>query len=125
MNKKVLIIIAQRERTHHHDDQRLLTWALQQGFPVLLDCQSQQASTANSIHYYDQLLHRADFSQCLAETECIIQLGGHLISKRLQQFIGTQVAEKQTPYWLLSETKQWNSARVKLFCWVPTYLTIL
>ncbi len=96
-NKKVLIICGQLKSTSTASE--IALWAEQQGWPLLLDCQSSAKGHPHAIHYYDQLFHSDTFKEQISQAEFIIQFGGQLISKRLTQFIATANAQ----YWLVNE----------------------
>lgn len=117
-DKKVVVIVSQltadNAASTKENTKTIVSWAQQNGFVLLLDCQSSARHDSNkskannntghqsAINYYDQLLHNAEFKAELARCDYIIQFGVRPISKRLSQFI----ADTPTPYWLIDASNE-------------------
>lgn len=70
------------------------------GWPLLADVQSQLRLSEGVISHYDLALHSPRFRDQLAEATVLLQVGGRLISKRLNQFIATHSWQQR---WLLAD----------------------
>jgi len=70
------------------------------GWPLLADVQSQLRLSAGAISHYDLALHSPRFRDQLAEATVLLQVGGRLISKRLNQFISNHPWQQR---WLLAD----------------------
>ena len=70
------------------------------GWPLLADVQSQLRLSAGVISHYDLALHSPRFRQQLAEATVLLQVGGRLLSKRLNQFISNHPWQQR---WLLAD----------------------
>lgn len=69
------------------------------GWPLLADVQSQLRLSEGVISHYDLALHSPRFRDQLAEATVLLQVGGRLLSKRLNQFITTHTWQQR---WLLA-----------------------
>jgi 2-succinyl-5-enolpyruvyl-6-hydroxy-3-cyclohexene-1-carboxylate synthase len=69
---------------------------------LLADVQSQLQASPNNILGYDLLLENTHFKQQLLQAELILQFSDHMVSKRLNQFIGESLAS----IWAISEYSQ-------------------
>lgn len=70
------------------------------GWPLLADVQSQLRLSAEVISHYDLALHSPRFRQQLTEATVLLQVGGRLLSKRLNQFISNHSWQQR---WLLAD----------------------
>ena len=88
------------EIRHPEEAQAVARLAHALGWPLLADVQSQLRLTDGVISHYDLALHSPRFREQLAEATVLLQVGGRLISKRLNQFITTHTWQ---PRWLLAD----------------------
>ncbi len=93
--KKGLILVGQQDEVEHG----LLELGSQLGWPVLCDIQSQLKGSIGQLHYYDQALHQGEFRRLLQEAEVVLQFGGRLVSKRLNQLVASTAWHS---YWLIA-----------------------
>ncbi|MGY5451565.1 2-succinyl-5-enolpyruvyl-6-hydroxy-3-cyclohexene-1-carboxylic-acid synthase [Agarivorans sp. MS3-6] len=91
IESKVLVVIGQQAR---EQSQAIIAWAQQAGWPVVADCQShwQQSDTRNGIISQAELLLANQHFAQHADAELIIQFGGKLVSKRLNQWLAASNA---------------------------------
>ncbi|SDJ88743.1 2-succinyl-5-enolpyruvyl-6-hydroxy-3-cyclohexene-1-carboxylate synthase [Ferrimonas sediminum] len=81
------------------DPHLLLSLSEALGWPLLADCQSQLRQAPGVIHHIDQLLHRPDCRQQLAEADHLLVVGARTLSKRLLSFIDSQPWQRHW-HWL-------------------------
>lgn len=99
-DKKVLIITA--NIADDKQAQAIAHFAMINQYPLLADIQSSQVSHRNNLNYYDLLLANTEFTNRLSNADIIIQFGDKLLSKRLNQFIGSFEGE----YWLIEKGEE-------------------
>jgi len=73
------------------------------GWPLLCDIQSQHRGLAPPTGGYDLLLNHDHYRHQLEQAEVLLQFGGRLLSKRLQQFID---GHPWHSYWLINAGEQ-------------------
>ncbi|MEE1674689.1 2-succinyl-5-enolpyruvyl-6-hydroxy-3-cyclohexene-1-carboxylic-acid synthase [Agarivorans aestuarii] len=98
---KVLIVIGQQTA---EQSQAIIAWAQQAGWPIVVDCQSHWQTAqkdAGLIQQAELLLANSRFAEQV-QAELIIQFGGKLVSKRLNQWL----ASSQASYYLIDESAQ-------------------
>lgn len=79
--RRGIIICGQVSQKERHSIEQL---AKACGWPLFVD---PQAGLSNELAGYDIWLNQAAAQERLAEVECVIQFGGRLVSKRLNQFL--------------------------------------
>jgi 2-succinyl-5-enolpyruvyl-6-hydroxy-3-cyclohexene-1-carboxylate synthase len=85
-----------------------LSFAQQMGWPVLADPQS---GVSSEWAHYDLWLQVPNFVRQLESCDLIVQFGSRIISKRLNNWIKTQVTQdvKKVQYWYISERSSRNN----------------
>lgn len=73
-----------------YDSEAIVRLAKKLGWPLLADVQSQLHGHPAAVQHTDLLLLTEKGRSTLKQAECIFQVGGHLLSKRLDHFIGQQ-----------------------------------
>lgn len=91
------IVIAGRLPPHQSD--QITTWANSLGWILITDIQS---NTNASLPYADIWLANPTVQKQLKQAELIVQFGGHIISKRVNQFLSQFTGE----YWIITQGKK-------------------
>jgi len=86
LSDKKVVVIAGRI-SDLNQAQAIAEFAAFNNYPLLADLQSALAGNTANLHYYDLLLVNDKFTETLQQADIIVQFGGKLISKRLDQFI--------------------------------------
>ncbi|QMV13899.1 2-succinyl-5-enolpyruvyl-6-hydroxy-3-cyclohexene-1-carboxylic-acid synthase [Vibrio spartinae] len=81
-------------------------FAQQLGWPVFCDPQS---GVSSDWAYFDIWLHHSSARQILSECDVIIQFGGQLVSKRLNQWLQQHVMQHGSRYLLVSPDEKRNN----------------
>lgn len=87
MNGKGLVVVGRLRRSDDVD--ALLALAQKLGWPVLADIQSQLHGHPAVIPHPDLLLASQSGKALMRQADRVFQVGGHLISKRLDRFLGS------------------------------------
>ena len=98
---KILVIIGQQTA---EQSQAIIAWAQQAGWPIVVDCQSHwQTAQEDSglIQQAELLLANSRFAEQV-QADLIIQFGGKLVSKRLNQWL----AKSSAQYYLIDQSAQ-------------------
>ena len=83
---------------HGTDTTAILELSKQLGWPLVADVQSQLHGHPKAIAYADLLLVSADGKTLFQQADRVLQFGGYLISKRLDQFIS---GHNWQAYWMV------------------------
>ncbi|MDV6253013.1 2-succinyl-5-enolpyruvyl-6-hydroxy-3-cyclohexene-1-carboxylic-acid synthase [Vibrio sp. EA2] len=115
-HKKGLVIIGSLPL---QDSQAALSFAQQMGWPVLADPQS---GVSSEWAHYDLWLPVANLTQQLESCDLIVQFGSRIISKRLNQWIETQVTRGgDVQYWYISpRSSRNNQSHLPQLHWVES-----
>ena len=94
---KALVIIGQQDDVE--TALAIVEWAKGANIPVIADCQSQVQGHIDTICFADLSLCHQEFKEWLSQARWIIQFGGRLVSKRLNQWLSTMTCH----YWLIED----------------------
>ncbi|WP_051326766.1 2-succinyl-5-enolpyruvyl-6-hydroxy-3-cyclohexene-1-carboxylic-acid synthase [Aliagarivorans taiwanensis] len=95
--RKGLVVVGQQTPAQAR---AILAWAEQLGWPVVADVQSQLQGLPGVISQAELLVRQPDTAKAL-EPELIVQFGGFLVGKRLQNWLASSDAE----YWYVDVLK--------------------
>ena len=87
MAGKGIVVVGRLKRNENVD--AILAFAQKLGWPVLADIQSQLHGHPSVLPHADLLLASRSGKALLREADRVFQVGGHLISKRLDRFLGS------------------------------------
>jgi 2-succinyl-5-enolpyruvyl-6-hydroxy-3-cyclohexene-1-carboxylate synthase len=87
----------------NRDAKAVVALAKQLGWPLLADLQSQCRADDNALGHYDLWLTLSEAQQQFAKAQLVLQFGGRLISKRLQQTLAQQTLQN---YWLIAASEE-------------------
>ncbi|PMH41869.1 2-succinyl-5-enolpyruvyl-6-hydroxy-3-cyclohexene-1-carboxylic-acid synthase [Vibrio sp. 10N.286.49.B3] len=103
VEKKGVMIVGSIDE---HQAQKVVKVANQLGWPVLCDPQS---GISSAWAHYDLWLQNKHHHQTLSQANCIIQFGGRIVSKRLNQWISDKVSQQDSEgvaYVVVAPTEQ-------------------
>ncbi|MRI34730.1 2-succinyl-5-enolpyruvyl-6-hydroxy-3-cyclohexene-1-carboxylic-acid synthase [Endozoicomonas sp. OPT23] len=83
---------------------KLIALSERLGWPIVADVQSPLHGHEKTLKYADLMLVTSEGSRLLAEADRVIQVGSHIVSKRLNALLANN--EWQS-YWLLSDEQRW------------------